>query len=370
MSTIWINAGERSGDLQASRLLQALKEYNPEIKAYGMGSIELAAAGQENLLNSDELSVMGITEVFTVLPHVFTMLRRIEKELSRLRPEVVILVDAPEFNFRVAKIAYKLGLQVCYFISPKIWAWRTRRVWFLKKYTNSIISILPFEQSFYRKYGMEIDYVGNPLVDLVNWEEIHTIAPIKGRIGIMPGSRKKEVAKLLPEFAQAAKKLLLKYPHVTFFCLRSSNIPEELIQSIWPKSIPLQIEVPEYRYMAMRSCEYIVAASGTAVLETALAGVPTVITYKVGFFSEIVARFCLKVKWVGLPNLILGREVFPELLQNDACGKKIADLICCWMEKPSIKIFMEEAFSEIRDKCGDVGSACRAAKIILHKFFT
>lgn len=148
-----------------------------------MGGPNLARAGQKNLFRVESLSVMGIMEVLTALPRALHMLSRIKKEMARLRPDAVVLVDAPEFNFRVAKIAHGLGIPVYYFIPPKIWAWRTGRVRFLQRYVKRLFCILPFEPAFYAKHGVQVDYIGNPLVDMVNWPELEKIEPIKGRIG-------------------------------------------------------------------------------------------------------------------------------------------------------------------------------------------
>lgn len=159
MKTIWINAGELSGDMQAAALLTALREREPELAAIGMGGPNLARAGQKNLFRVESLSVMGIMEVLTALPRALHMLSRIKKEMARLRPDAVVLVDAPEFNFRVAKIAHGLGIPVYYFIPPKIWAWRTGRVRFLQRYVKRLFCILPFEPAFYAKHGVQVDYI-------------------------------------------------------------------------------------------------------------------------------------------------------------------------------------------------------------------
>lgn len=370
MATVWINAGEVSGDLQASALLNAIKEYQPDIKAYGMGGEYLKTAGQKNLFSIDELSVLGIAEIFTTIPRAIQILKKIKQELKILRPDVVILVDAPEFNFRIAKIAHELGLLVCYFIPPKVWAWRTSRIHFLKKYVDCIISILPFEPKFYRQFGIEVEYVGNPLTDLVNWPRIEPIQPVKGRIGIMPGSRKKEVERLLPEFSYAAEELYTKYPQLSFYCIKAPNISTSFLKSLWFSSIPLCIETSEDRYAAMRSCEYIIAASGTATLETALVGVPTVVTYKVSSLSALVARLALKVKWVSLPNLILGKEVFPELLQENVKGSRISFILDRWMKQQNITKELQKDLHEIRKQCGEIGSVSQAAQVVVQKFLS
>ena len=353
MKTIWINAGELSGDMQAAALLTALREREPELAAIGMGGPNLARAGQKNLFRVESLSVMGIMEVLTALPRALHMLSRIKKEMARLRPDAVVLVDAPEFNFRVAKIAHGLGIPVYYFIPPKIWAWRTGRVRFLQRYVKRLFCILPFEPAFYAKYGVQVDYIGNPLVDMVNWPELKKIEPIKGRIGLMPGSRRKEVEALLPEFGKAARILLQQGRDVTFHCLRAPNMPEEKLRALWPSDVPVVFDAPEDRYTAMRRCECMLAASGTATLETALAGVPTVVSYRVAPFSALVGRLLIKVKWVSLTNLIMQKELFPELLQERATGGMMASQLAAWLDIPP----QIEAVRAERDQSG--GEAVR-----------
>ena len=365
MKTIWINAGELSGDMQAAALLTALREREPELAAIGMGGPNLARAGQKNLFRVESLSVMGIMEVLTALPRALHMLSQIKKEMARLRPDAVVLVDAPEFNFRVAKIAHGLGIPVYYFIPPKIWAWRTGRVRFLQRYVKRLFCILPFEPAFYAKHGVQVDYIGNPLVDMVNWPELKKIEPIKGRIGLMPGSRRKEVEALLPEFGKAARILLQQGRDVTFHCLRAPNMPEEKLQALWPSDVPVVFDAPEDRYTAMRRCGCMLAASGTATLETALAGVPTVVSYRVAPFSALVGRLLIKVKWVSLTNLIMQKELFPELLQERATGEMMASQLAAWLDIPPQIEAVRAELAELRRRCGDPGSAARAAEKLL-----
>lgn len=163
---------------------------------------------------------MGIAEVLTAVPRAMRLLGRIREELARQRPDAVVLVDAPEFNFRVARIAHALGIPVYYFIPPKVWAWRTGRVAFLKRYIRRMFCILPFEPDFYARHGISVDYVGNPLVDMVDWPRLQQFSPIPGCIGLMPGSRRKEVENLLPAFGETARKLLRQCRDVTFCCLQ------------------------------------------------------------------------------------------------------------------------------------------------------
>ena len=363
--TIWFSAGELSGDMQAASLLRALRSLDPGIQAVGMGGPNLAGAGQRNVFRVEDLSVMGIMEVLSVLPRAIRLLKRIRVELEKLRPEAVVLVDAPEFNFRVARIANQLNIPVYYFIPPKVWAWRTGRVDFLREHVRKLFCILPFEPDFYRAHGMEVDYVGNPLVDMIDRSHLERVAPEAGRIGIMPGSRSKEVRLLMPLFGEAAKRLLTLFPELTFHCLRAPNMDAGLLRSLWPSEVPLSMEEPDDRYMQMRRCAVIMAASGTATLETALVGTPTVIAYKIAPLSYEIGRRLVKIKWIGLPNLILGREVFPECIQKDANPEKIVTILKEWLGIPTALDSVRSGLDEVAQRCGEGGSAMRAAEHLL-----
>lgn len=366
MKTLWINAGELSGDIQGGALLSALRAYAPKdvLRVVGMGGDNLAKAGQENLLRVEQLSVMGIAEVIASLPRIFGMLWRIRQEMKRIMPDAVLLIDAPEFNFRVAKIARRLGIPVYYFIPPKVWAWRTGRVKFLKKHIRRIFSILPFEVDFYRKHGMDVAYVGNPLVDLVDYASIKSVSYAENRIGLMPGSRKKEVEALLPAFSGAAAILKERFPKLEFHCIRASHFSEEYLRSFWKAPVPLVMHSGENRYRLMRTFSCIMAASGTATLETGLAGVPTLVAYKVSPISYQIAKRVLKVKWISLTNLIMNRTVFPEHIEKDAEPERLAARMENWLSHPDILDGIKKDLDTLRELCGRPGSAKRAAEAL------
>ncbi len=365
MPTVWINAGEFSGDMQGAALLQALHRLYPSLRACGMGGPNLARSGQRNIFRIEELSVMGIVEILTAVPRAIRLLGRIKAELGKQRPDAVVLVDAPEFNFRVAQIAHTLHIPVYYFIPPKIWAWRTGRVAFLKRYIRRMFCILPFEPDFYAQHGISVDYVGNPLVDMVDWPKLQQISPIPGCIGLMPGSRRQEIEHLFPAFGETARTLLQQGRNIRFSCLRAPNIDEEYLRQFWPSDIPLSFTDPEQRYLTMRTCECILAASGTAVLETALAGIPTIVTYRVSSFSAFMVRRLIKVPWVSLPNLIMNREIFPELLQEKSSPAHMARQLSLWLDNPEYLTNIRTDLTELRRRCGEAGSAERAARYLL-----
>ncbi len=368
---LWVNVGELSGDMQAASLIKALKKDWPSLDLCGMGGPHLAECGQRNIIDIDKLSVMGIFEVVSVIPKFFAILKDIEKKLKEERPQAILLVDAPELSFRVAKIAHKLDIPVYYFIPPKVWAWRCGRVHFLQKYVKKLLCILPFEKDFYKKHGLEAEYVGNPLVDLVNYENIKDIEPIKGRIGLMPGSRKKEVEKLLPLFAEVAAIMHKERPSLEFHCLQAQSIEKETLLKLWAarfpdgRALPLHIYDDEQdRYAFMRSCQCMLAASGTATLETALAGVPTLVAYKMTGLPSWLLRRVIQVPYAALPNIILQKELFPEFLQEKADSQLMAGHLKVWLADDTKLDPIYAGMNTVRELCGEPGAATKAANIL------
>lgn len=366
--TVWINAGELSGDLHGALLLQELRRRAPDLRFAGMGGVHMEKAGLDCRFRVEQLSVMGITEVIGKLPEVFRILRGIKKALAELKPEAVIVIDAPDFHFRVIRAARELGIPVYYYISPKIWAWREKRAFFIRDNVRRLLSILPFEVEFYRRFGMDIDYVGNPLVDAVNYPALQSTPPEDGLIGLLPGSRMKEIRSLLPEFGGAARILRSRLPHLRFVCMTAPGLDPELPRSLWPEDVPATFVEPEDRYAFMRRCQMLIAASGTVTLESAIAGTPTIIAYKVSPLSYAVARCLVKVPFIGLPNLILGRSVFPELLQSACDAAPLADAALAWLlpkQGEDALARVRQKLDEVRRRLGEAGAPGRAADLIL-----
>ncbi len=410
MTALWISAGELSGDMHGALLLRALQELRPDLHYLGMGGSQLRAAGLEALFRTEDLSVMGFTEVLGHLPRILTMLRNIKQTMARVRPQAVVVIDAPDFHFRVIAAARSLNIPVYYYISPKIWAWRQGRAHFIRNHVRKLISILPFEVDFYKKFGMDIDYVGNPLVDLVDYPSLAHIQPEPGTIGLLPGSRKREITSLLPEFGGAARIILQHLPKTRFRCVRAPNMTESFLRAHWPEDVPVEFIPPDNRWVFMRQCEMIIAASGTATLETAITGTPTLVTYKMSPISFALGKLLVKVPYASLTNLILRREIFPELLQNACNAAPLARAALAWLQpdaplalsgntsthchsnnaiahditadyhnnsmrndqkKPASPLIrIREELAEIRQHLGEPGAPRRAAQIILDDLST
>ena len=368
-ASLWISAGELSGDMHGAELIAAMTAREPSLSFIGMGGPHMAEKENfKQLFKIEELSVMGVTEVLRHLPHILKLLSRIKTALAEQRPRALIVIDAPSFHFRVIKAARELGIPVYYYISPKVWAWNEGRALFIKNNIRRLISILPFEVPFYKKFGMDIDYVGNPLVDLIDWERIKDIPPVSGRIGLLPGSREREIFSLVPEFGKAARILLQKLPHLSFHMVRAPGVPEENLHALWPKEVPLTMHPPDGRYAFMRTCEMLIAASGTVTLEAALTHTPTVVAYKVSSITYLMAKAVVKVPYISLPNLILDEALFPELLQRDADGENIAAKALEWLAPKSDSHPLEAVrnrLSLLQTRMGEPGAAHRAANVIL-----
>ncbi len=329
---IWINACEVSADLQSSLLLKQLKQEYPLLEAIGMGGDRLAKVGQKNFFHINELSVMGITEIISALPKIFTLWKKIKNKIIEEKPDAIMLVDSAEFNFPIAKFAKNNKIPVYYFIPPKVWAWRKGRIKYLKRDVDTILCIFPFEVDFYKSNNMQVEYIQNPLVnELLPYKNAEKI---KNRIALLPGSRKSEVSRLLPTFAQTAKELYKKYPDLEFNIIQAPNFTEEYLASYWnsvPDAPAINYVKAENRYEFIASCNICIAASGTATLETALLNIPTIITYKASFISYIIANALVTTK-AGLANLILDNELFPEFLQYKVTVENLTSAFLLWYE--------------------------------------
>jgi len=363
--TVWINAGETSGDMHGQILAKALRTLCPSITLVGMAGPAMRQEGVISPVTTESLSVMGFTEVLGQLSNIARLLKTIRNELATKRPDLIILIDAPDFHFRVAAMAKKLQIPVIYYISPKLWAWRENRVAFLRSHVTRLISILPFEVEFYTRHGMNIDYVGHPLLDLVRTPEILATPQDHQRIGILPGSRTREIASLLPVFARTAALLLGPFPTLEFVLPIAPGVDPQLIYRHWPAHLPISILDGEKRYEIMRSCRAIMAASGTVTLETALLEIPTAVAYKFSPISFALAKRLVKVPYVSLPNLILQQPIFPEFLQADASPWALAATISRWITDGPVRKHVTDTLATLPQILGEGNAALRAAAIVM-----
>jgi len=363
---IWISAGEASGDIHAASLLGALRERQPGLKAVGMGGPALTRAGCEVLFPMRLISLVGFTEVFSGLPRILKLLGEVKRALIETKPRAIVLIDCPDFHFRVARMAKILGIPVYYYVSPQVWAWRSGRVEFLRSFTRRVLCILPFEKDFYAARGMDVDYVGHPLMDQMPLAELDDIRPDPNLLGLLPGSRRKEISTLLPEFAKAALLLRREFPNLRVALARAPGLDPEYLRSFLPPELPVEIVEPDDRYRLMRASRVLLAASGTVTLEAALIGTPTVVAYRLSALSYAIGRLVIQVKWASLANLIMGREVFPELLQDKATSQYFAARLRGWIADENALEAARADLAGLRERVGGPGAAGRAADIILN----
>jgi lipid-A-disaccharide synthase len=311
----YIIAGEASGDLHGSNLIKELKKLDQQAIIRAWGGDKMREAGAEIIKHYRDLAFMGFIEVIKNLSTILDNLKFCKKDISEFQPDALILVDYPGFNLRIAKWAKQQGLKIIYYISPQVWAWKEGRVKSIKQVVDKMLVILPFEEKFYEKWDYEVEYVGHPLVQVVNeFLEKHSKEKQDGKpiIALLPGSRQQEVAKKLPIMLEASK----KFQGYQFVVAKASSL-DDSFYSAFLKSYPEVSAVKDQTYSLLSQSTAALVTSGTATLETALFGVPEVVCYKGSSVSYEIAKCLVKIKYISLVNLIMDKKVVTELIQND-----------------------------------------------------
>ena len=369
-----IVAGEASGDLHGAHLVKAMRRQEPDLVFYGMGGVELAAVGVELLYDARKLAVVGAFEVFAHLPDIIAAQRILKKRMKEDRPRLLILIDFPDFNMMLAKKAKKIGIPIFYYISPQVWAWRSSRVKTIGRLVDRIGVILPFEEQFYRDRGVQAHYVGHPLLDSVKVEmsrdafcRRYEVDPDHKIVGILPGSRKKEISALLPTFLEAAKRMQQKYQkHIVFLISLASTITEDDLQEngldVYRQFVDIRI-VRQNRYDMMAACDAVVAASGTVTLELAILNTPMVVVYKVSPQTYCLGKLLIKIKYFSLVNLIADAPVVPELLQDQGNPGSIEVELAFLLFDEYTRRKMQEGLALVRKRLGGAGASEKAASL-------
>ena len=367
MPAILIVAGEPSGDLQASRVATQLKTLRPEIELFGMGGDRMEAAGVSLVYHIRDSAVMGIGEVLSAVPAFLKKQRRLKRLIREKRPDAVVLVDFAEFNMGLAACAHSLHIPVLYYIPPKAWAWRGYRARKIAKRTSAVASIFPFETDFYRRAGANAQFVGHPLVDYANSElsvgeareklGLATNAPV---LGLMPGSRRREVDALYPVMLNAADRVRRILPDCQLILPLAPSIPPETL----PEDPTVKI-VKNATYDAMRASDLILVASGTATLEAACLLTPMVVLYKLSRLSWWTARRFVNLESSALPNIVAGRRFVPELLQDEVEVERITSIALDLLQDSEKREEQRKALGKVRQQLGDSGAAERTAELVL-----
>ena len=371
MTKILISAGEASGDLHAAALTKAILALEPTTEIYGMGGDAMRAAGGDVIFDIKDHGVMGTIEVIRKLPQLYKLRNAFRQLMKDRRPDCFVTIDYPDFNMRIAAIAKKMGIPTVAYIAPSAWVWRKGRAKDVAKLVNKVASIFPFEYDVYKDAGADVEFVGHPLVDIVKFdlpllEAKKKAGKREGRplVLLLPGSRLKEIKNMLPPMLKASKIIKAKMPSVDFVIPKASTIPLTLLKEfIVVAGVEVRI-VEGNAYDVMRVADVALATSGTVTMEAALCGLPSVICYKTSAITVALARLLVKIPYIGLPNIVAGKKVLPELIQEDMTPDNMAAEVLNFLE-PSEHARIRAVLGDVAKRLGPSGAVERVAKLIL-----
>ncbi len=380
---VMIVAGEASGDLHGGALARALLEKNPSLQLIGFGGDAMRQAGVDVFFDIEQLAVVGLSEV---LFHLKTLIQayRTACRLLKEKVDLLVLIDYPDFNLRLAKSAKQLGIPVVYYVSPQIWAWRSGRIKTIAERVDQMLVILPFEKELYASENIPCEFVGHPLLDEVLQKGIPFSAetpsaeasqkkdylsekgldPLALTVGLLPGSRKREVLSHLPVMLEGMALLAKNFPGLQVLIPVASSLPQGLIEEL-VRSSPLPVRcVRGEVYEVMRASQIVVVVSGTATLQGALAGTPMVIIYKLSWITYQIARLLIPLKWAGLANIVAAKPFIPELIQSNVTPENIAGELGRLLKDKIEHEKMRQGLKAVAKRLGTAGASKRAASVI------
>ncbi len=372
--SVLVIAGEISGDMHAARVVEALRARDPSIRFWGIGGDELRAAGMEVLYDTRDMAVMGVWEVlkrYAFFRRVFhDMVRRARTQ----RPDAVLLVDYPGFNLRFAEPLHAMGIKVLYYICPQVWAWHRSRIAKMARMVDRLMVIFPFEVDVFRDTGLKVDFVGHPLVDVARpvWESGGEPLPWTAaqRVALLPGSRRQEIKRILPVMIDAAARLEQDQPDVCFMIAAPSDRMAAVSRDVLERSVRtpsrISIEIGKTRSV-LRQARAAMVASGTATVEAALMRCPMLVIYKTAPITYWFARRLVRVDHIGMVNIMAGRRLCPEFIQDQARGDAISYALRQLLTQKGEHQAMVEGLDRVARSLGDGGAADRTAQIILQE---
>jgi lipid-A-disaccharide synthase len=375
MKKVFIMTGEASGDLHGANLAREIRSQDPSVSLYGVGSSRMRDAGVRMLADASDISVVGITAVLTHIAAIHRVYATLKRFLKDERPDLLVLIDFPDFNIMLGKAARKLGIPVLYYISPQIWAWRKGRIKTIARLVRAMIVVFPFEVPLYEKAGVDVRFVGHPLTDVVQSEltqeqarEALGLERSRRAIALLPGSRRSEIAHLLPDMLTAAGLLLSRFPDLQFVLPIAPTLDREFVQGFIDQSGAPVRTIAGRVYDALRASDAAIVASGTATLETGLMAVPMAIVYRISALNYfILTKFVRGVRDVGLVNIVAGRRIVPELVQKDSTPQNMAAAIASFLEDPVSRDQVRFALTNVKARLGDAGASKRAASVVLEQ---
>jgi lipid-A-disaccharide synthase len=370
---VMISCGEASGDLYAGALAAELRARAPGIEIFGFGGPRLQAAGGELLGEFSQFSVTGLTEALRVVPRSLAMLRRLVGAARERRPDVFVAIDFPDFNFRLMAALRRLGIPVVYYVSPQLWAWRPGRMQTMKAGVDRVLVIFPFEEAIYREAGVDVRFVGHPLVDLTRVGECRevflrsrSLDPAAPTVAVLPGSRRNELEQIVPTLAAALPLIRARVPTVQFVIARAPHLADALFQ---PLLRSLRTDPPtlvsERTDDVLASSDVAITASGTATVQCALHERPMVVVYRLSPLTYRLGKPFVNVDMYAMPNLVAGRRIVPELIQHDFTPASVAAQTVAFLTDAELRTATRDELRRVRERLGSAGASGRAADAIL-----
>ncbi|MEO8256797.1 MAG: lipid-A-disaccharide synthase [Acidobacteriota bacterium] len=362
-----VSCGEPSGDLYAGALTHELRRLDPAVTVSGLGGPQFAAAGGQLIADYRGLAVTGLTEAIGKLPQSFATLARLVEFARRARPDALVAIDFPDFNFRLARRIAKLGIPVIYYISPQIWAWRPGRIKSIRAFASLVLVIFPFEEQLYRDAGVPVSFVGHPLIDLAAIGDQAAflrrlrLTPGAPTVAILPGSRPNEVHRILPDLLGAADRIRVRLPEAQFIVARAPGLADGLFDAVGPNLAVVEGETDA----VLAAADVAVTASGTATVQCALHDTPMVIVYRVSPLTYLIGRRLLTVDTFGMVNLIAGERIVPELIQEAFTPAAVAGEAISMLTDHDRHLRIRRGLSLVRERLGGPGASRRAAEAIL-----
>ena len=366
---IMISCGEVSGDLYAGALTAELRTLAPSADIFGFGGRRLKAAGATLVGEFTGLTVTGLTEAVRVLPRSYAMYRRLIAAARERRPDVFVAIDFPDFNFRLMAAMRRLGVPIVYYVSPQLWAWRPGRMQTMRRFVDRVLVIFPFEAPLYEQAGIPVQCVGHPLVDLARPGQTRSaflgdrgLAPEAPTVALLPGSRPNEVRRIAPGLAAALPLIRERVPGAQFLVAAAPNLPSALFASFLTRGVVL---VHDRADDVLAASDVVITASGTATVQAALHERPMVVVYRVSPLTYRLGKPFLKVDTYAMPNLVAGRRVVTELIQDDLTPERLAEETVALLTDSGRHARTREALQRVREQLGAPGASARAAKAIL-----
>ncbi len=366
-----MSCGEPSGDLYAGALAAEIHRSEPSAVITGFGSDRLRAAGASLVGDFSGLSVTGLLEVARVLPRTYAMYRRLIRDARAHRPDVFVAIDFPDFNFRLARAVRKLGVPVVYYISPQLWAWRRGRIKTMKQIADRVLVIFPFEEAFYRAEGIPVEWVGHPLLDLARAPAPRAailagfgLDPERPVVALLPGSRRNELHAILPDLVHAAMLIRAKSPDVQFVVARAPHLHGEAfdpLQALGAGAVIVEGQTDD----VLASADVALVASGTVTVQAALHECPMVVVYRLSALTYRLGKPFVRVDTYAMANLVAGRRVVPELIQDDFTPERVAGEALRLLNDPAHAAAVRRDLREVRAKLGEPGASRRAAHAVL-----